>query len=73
MLKQKPELPPCFQVLGFVKIPENKDQIKARYRQLAKTAHPDRGGSFTDFVRLRRAFENSIKFLEQKERGGSND
>ena len=43
MLKQKLELPSCFQVLGFDKIPENKDQLKARYRQLARN-HPDRGG-----------------------------
>lgn len=66
MLKQKLELPSCFQVLGFDKIPENKDQLKARYRQLARIAHPDSGGNFEKFVRLRKAFEDSIKLLEQK-------
>lgn len=66
MLKQKLELPSCFQVLGFDKIPENKDQLKARYRQLARIAHPDSGGNFEKFVQLRMAFEDSIKILEQK-------
>lgn len=71
---RKPELPSCFQALGFTEIPENKKEIKARYRQLVRKTHPDQGGSFTEFVKLTKAFESSIKFLEQREKGGlSND
>lgn len=69
MLKQKLELPSCFQVLGFDKIPENKDQLKARYRQLARIAHPDSGGNVEKFIRVRRAYEESIKYIEQRKGG----
>ena len=69
MLKQKLELPSCFQVLGFDEIPENKDQLKARYRQLARVVHPDSGGNVKKFIRVRRAYEESIKYIEQRKGG----
>lgn len=69
MLKQKLELPSCFQVLGFDEIPENKDQLKARYRQLARVVHPDSGGNVEKFIRVRRAYEESIKYIEQRKGG----
>ena len=34
MLKRKPDVPSCLKILGFTQMPKNKNQIKARYRQL---------------------------------------
>lgn len=38
--------------------------VKARYKDLAKTAHPDRGGSVEDFQRLREALEKALQEVE---------
>ncbi|HVJ83413.1 MAG TPA: J domain-containing protein, partial [Planctomycetia bacterium] len=39
-------------VLG---VPLNADEaaIRARYRELARTHHPDRGGNTEEFIRIR--------------------
>ena len=45
-----------FQVLG-ISVQSTMDQIKAAYRRLAATTHPDRGGSAEAFCRVREAYE----------------
>lgn len=68
VLKQhrKPKMPACLQALGFTEMPGSEKQIKDWYRQLAREAHPDRGGNFTEFVKIRKAYENSVKFIKRK-------
>jgi curved DNA-binding protein CbpA len=68
ILLKKPKLPACFQVLGFDRIPD-REQLKARYRQLARVVHPDSGGNVEKFIRVRRAYEESIKYIEQRKGG----
>jgi curved DNA-binding protein CbpA len=67
LLKRKPKIPECLKVMGFTDVPETKDHLKARYKQLARKTHPDRGGNPADFVRVRKAYEDTIKLIEQKE------
>lgn len=38
----------------------SRDRIEDRFKFLAKTAHPDRGGSAAEFNRLREAYEQAI-------------
>lgn len=38
------EIPSFFRFLRFEQIPAGPDDVKERYRQLAKTMHPDAGG-----------------------------
>jgi curved DNA-binding protein CbpA len=67
LLKRKSKMPACLRIMGFTELPETKDQLRARYKQLARKAHPDRGGNPADFVRVRKAYEDTIKLIEQKE------
>lgn len=41
----------------------NLDTARSRYRQLAQTLHPDKGGSNDDFARLNAAYEAAKKAL----------
>lgn len=54
----------CWDILG---IPETKDKekIRNRYKALAKTAHPDGGGSSAMFAELHNATEEAITFCNQ--------
>jgi curved DNA-binding protein CbpA len=46
----------CFGTLG-IPVGSNEETIKNAYRKLAKTHHPDLGGSADRFVRIQRAYE----------------
>lgn len=50
---------PWYMILG---VPEfaAKEQIKAAYRDKAKTMHPDQGGSPQEWARLQRAYDRGI-------------
>lgn len=58
------ELPSFIRVLGFTEMPESAQEIRDRYRSLAKQLHPDSGGSNEDFASLRSAAEKAIQYLE---------
>jgi hypothetical protein len=59
------EVPSFFQFLGFKdEIPRNTEDVKERYRQLAKTMHPDNGGNNEDFLKLKDASERALQYLE---------
>jgi len=58
------KIPDCFLLLGFTYIPENAEEVKARYRELAKRAHPDNGGTETEFVTLQAAQKAALEYLE---------
>lgn len=59
------EVPSFFRVLGFTEIPADVEEVKARYRSLAKQLHPDAGGSAEDFQALKRAAEQAIQWFSR--------
>ncbi|MDQ7095971.1 J domain-containing protein [Desulfosporosinus sp. PR] len=60
------EMPNFIKFLGFEKMPSSKEDIKERFRQLAKTLHPDAGGTEEDFMRLKDASEQAMKWFEER-------
>ena len=45
-------------------VPGNVDEVKARYRQLAKAAHPDTGGDEDWFRTLTTAYNEAMQEME---------
>jgi len=64
------EVPSFLKSLGFDRIPDSTEDVKARYRSLAKQLHPDAGGNTEDFIKLERACEDSIRYLQTMGKGG---
>lgn len=58
------EVPSCFKSLVFVEIPLSTEEVKDRYRGLAKEFHPDTGGNPEDFARLKAASEQCLRYFE---------
>jgi hypothetical protein len=52
-------VPSCLERLGLP-YPATTAQVKAAYRQLAKNAHPDRGGNNEEFLALQAAYEQAL-------------
>lgn len=64
------ETPACFRALGFGDIPADVEEINARYRTLAKQAHPDaNGGTEEKFIKLQEAARAAVKYIEEKGAG----
>lgn len=59
------EVPEFFRFLGFDQIPE-EEQVRERYRQLAKRMHPDVGGHMSDFLKLKQAVEQALAYLQER-------
>lgn len=59
------EVPACFRVLGFEQIPAGAEEVKDRYRTLAKEKHPDRGGDAEEFQQLKEAAEVALKHFTE--------
>ena len=57
-------IPECFKVLGFEAIPTDVEEVKARYKTLAKQVHPDAGGSEAAFIRIQEASRQAIEQME---------
>ena len=60
------EIPVFFKTLGFSQMPSGAEEVKDRYRTLAKQKHPDAGGSTEEFQRIKIAAEEALKYLEDK-------
>lgn len=58
------EIPAFFKMLGFEQMPSSEEEIKVRYRNLAKSVHPDMGGSAEDFNKLTKASEQCLQYLK---------
>ena len=58
----KQQRPPFMVTLGLLP-PYTREDIQAAYREKAKTTHPDRGGSATDFEKLHEAYERAQEYL----------
>lgn len=63
------EIPDCFRVLGYDRLPESREDVGRRFKQLAKAAHPDAGGSDEQFVTLNAAYEQAVKYFEEAKKG----
>lgn len=61
-------VPDCFKLLGFSNIP-NVTDLKTRYRQLIKTAHPDAGGSEGHFIIIQNAYKQAENILNKTKDG----
>jgi hypothetical protein len=57
------EIPNCFKFLGFAELPAGPEDVKERYRTLAKQHHPDTGGNEEDFQKLQRASEQALQYM----------
>lgn len=55
--------------LGLDTMPASIDQLKATYRQLSLTAHPDLGGNADQFHQIRTAYEQLRGTLERGDSG----
>ena len=64
-LPKSKDIPQCFILLGFHDIPSEAD-LKNRYRDLVKIAHPDAGGNAEYFMSIQSAFENAEKALAER-------
>lgn len=54
----------CWDVLNMPAT-KNADTVRRQYLDLAKTKHPDGGGTKEDFHQLQEAYKEAIKFCEQ--------
>lgn len=59
------EIPSFIKYLGFEQIPAGPEDVKERFRQMAKTMHPDVGGTKEDFIKLKDASEKAMKYFER--------
>ena len=57
--------PDCLVVLGLMP-PVTLEDVKQAYLVRAREAHPDRGGSQQEFVRVQQAFEEANEFVKFK-------
>ncbi len=64
------EVPSFFEFLGFQEVPSDAEEVRARYRTLAKQLHPDAGGNAGDFEKLQRASEQAVQYFVNT-RGGN--
>lgn len=60
------EVPEYFRFLGFDQIPSGPEEVRERYRTLAKQMHPDAGGNEMDFLKLKNAVERALQYFEAK-------
>jgi hypothetical protein len=60
------EIPTFLQFMGFSTIPASADDVKERYRTLAKQMHPDVGGNADDFKKLQTASEQALKYFDKR-------
>ena len=69
-IEAQKEIPGCFKLLNFTEIPESQDEVKRRFRELAKAVHPDVTGGVTGeaFKALKQAEQDALAYLG--ERGG---
>ena len=64
-LPAAPSMEPCFTALYFERRPETQDEVKAQFKHLAKTMHPDVGGDERLFVALRENYEKCMELIKE--------
>lgn len=56
----RPRIPACLVTLGL-EPPVTGDQVKRRFRELAKVHHPDAGGEAAEFTRIQAAYSEAMQ------------
>jgi hypothetical protein len=54
--------PDFMEALGLLP-PYTAEDVRMAYREKAKNAHPDHGGSIGDFVKLQEAYERALEYV----------
>jgi hypothetical protein len=67
--RQASRLPGWCARLGLT-LPCGIEEVKSAYRRLAKTAHPDAGGTAADFVAIERAYRDALAYWHQPNQSG---
>jgi len=62
-LPEPVKVPSFFRYLRFEEIPASVEDVRARYRELAKEMHPDAGGDPEDFKKLTEAAEKCMQWF----------
>lgn len=60
------EVPACFKILEFTELPAGVEDVRERYRTLAKMAHPDAGGSAAHFQAIKEAADQAVAYMQEK-------
>lgn len=63
LLPEPLKLPPFLIAMGFDRAPTSEAEIKTRYQELAKAAHPDSGGSDQAMVTLTANYQAALAWL----------
>lgn len=63
-LPARVEIPTCFEKLGFTKIPTARE-LKSRWKQIAKTSHPDVGGNTEYFMAMKSAYDEAELLIQE--------
>lgn len=63
-LPEPSKLPDCFKVLQFQEIPQTEKEITDRFKQLAKSAHPDAGGTDDQFRLISETRDKALEYLK---------
>jgi hypothetical protein len=59
-------IPECFKFLGFKSIPGDVEDVRARFKTLAKQLHPDGGGTDEAFISLQEATKQAMEYFEKE-------
>lgn len=62
-LPERAAVPPCFAALGFSFVPQSVEEVTDAYHRLARTAHPDGGGSGEAFQALHDSFKECLRIM----------
>ena len=68
-LPKPKDIPQCFLLLGFNDIPTS-EELKKRYKELAKVNHPDAGGNNEYFISIQNAYETAQEKLKKEREQG---
>ncbi|MFY9428051.1 MAG: hypothetical protein WBI83_08715 [bacterium] len=59
------ETPPFFRELGFAQIPAGPQEVRDRYRNLAKKIMSPEGGDQEELEKVKQAAEQALKYFEK--------
>lgn len=58
-------LEPCFAGLGSIERPASADEVKAQYKRMAKSMHPDAGGDAAAFAALGAHYRRCLELVKE--------
>jgi len=66
-LPAPPVIPDYFQLLNFDRMPEGPEEVRTRFKELAKIRYPDAGGTVDAFQDLQKAFQKALEHFGSDE------